>query len=297
MTILQLTAFLAVCEQMNYSRAAERVFMSRQALRQNIAALESELCGPLFENVRNHIALTPKGEALRAEAAPVVEAFLRMERNMYAQIRTETPLRLGISAALVPSYLPSLGEYLKDFHTAYPGVALAVEQRPNDAVAQAVAGGALDCGLVMDLGTARPGVERCALTAHKVGILHTREHPYWGKKRFSAADLDGQCVLVPGLGEEFAPLFTACRAAGAEPEFAVGESFYQVYYRVREEKLLGLDRYDPNLTSLREMEMADDALLEGLPGLYAAFIQPKGREQAPAGLLRDFLKRRLQTKL
>lgn len=297
MTILQLTAFLAVCDQMNYSRAAETLYMSRQALRQNIAALEAELCGPLFENVRNHIALTPKGEALRAEAGPVVEAFSQMERRMYAQIRTETPLRLGVSAALVPSYLPSLGEYLADFCAVYPGVRLDMRQGSNDAVAQAVADGALDAGLVMDLGTARPGAVRWALTAHKVGVLHARQHPYWGRRAFSAAELDGQRFLLPGLGAEFELLFAACRAAGAKPDFVVGESFYQVYYRVREEGLLSLDRYDPNLSALREIEMVDDALLEWLPGVYAAFVQPQGAEAPAAALLRDFLKRRLQNRL
>lgn len=297
MTILQLTAFLAVCEQMNYSRAAEKLFLSRQALRQNIAALESELCGPLFENVHNHIALTPKGEALRDEAGPVVEAFVQMERRMRAQICAEEPLRLGVSVALTPSYLPSLGEYLAEFCALYPGIKLEVEQGPNDEIAQAAADRALACGLVMDLGTACPGVERCPLTAHRVGIMHTREHPYWGRKRLSAADLDGQRVLVPGLGSEFEPLFAACRAAGAKPEFVVGESFYQVYYHVREARLLGLDRYDPNLFSLREMERMDDALLEELPGVYASFVRPKGQEPPTAGLLREFLKRRLQNKL
>lgn len=297
MTILQLTAFLAVCDQMNYSRAAETLYMSRQALRQNIAALESELCGPLFENVRNHIALTPRGEALRAEAGPVVEAFSGMERRMYAQIRTEKPLRLGVSVALVPSYLPSLSEYLAGFRTVYPGLKLDMKQYPNDALAQAVADGELDAGLVMDLGTARPGTARWALTAHKVGVLHARQHPYWGRRAFSAAELDGQQLLVPGLGAEFEPLFAACRAAGAKPDFVVGESFYQVYYRVREEGLLGLDRYDPNTSYLWEIEMVDDALLEGLPGIYAAFLQPEGDEAPAAALLREFLKRRLQNKL
>lgn len=297
MTIQQLTAFLAVCEQMNYSRAAEKLFISRQALRQSIAALESELCGPLFENVHNHIALTPKGEALQAEAAPVVAAFEGMQRRMYAQIGSGAPLRLGLSVALVRSYLPSLGQYLLDFRAAYPGIRLTVEQFANDTVGQAVADGTLDCGVLMDLGAARPGVARCALTAHPVGVLHTKDTCGQGRASFSVADLDGKIFLLPGKGAEFEPLFAACRAAGVQPDFTVGESFYQVYYRVREEQVLSLDRYDPAPASLREMEMADCALLEGLPGVYAAFVQPAGRELPLAGLLREFLKRRLQARI
>ena len=48
MDIRQLHYFLVLCEEMNYTRAAQRLFLSRQALRQSITALEAELCGPLF---------------------------------------------------------------------------------------------------------------------------------------------------------------------------------------------------------------------------------------------------------
>ena len=56
MTIQQLRYFLALCEDLNYTRTAGRMYLSRQALRLSIAALEEELCGPLFINVRNHLA-------------------------------------------------------------------------------------------------------------------------------------------------------------------------------------------------------------------------------------------------
>ena len=40
MDIRQLHYFLVLCEEMNYTRAAQRLFLSRQALRQSISALE-----------------------------------------------------------------------------------------------------------------------------------------------------------------------------------------------------------------------------------------------------------------
>lgn len=105
MTIQQLRYFLALCEDLNYTHAAGRLYLSRQALRLSIAALEEELCGPLFTNRRNRLALTAKGERFRAQAAPVVEQFDRMCTQAYQDIQAP-PLRLGISVALVPDYLP-----------------------------------------------------------------------------------------------------------------------------------------------------------------------------------------------
>lgn len=105
MTIQQLRYFLALCQDLNYTRTAGRLYLSRQALRLSIAALENELCGPLFINVRNHLALTEKGQRFRAQAAPVVEQFDRMCAQAYQDIRSPA-LRLGISVALVPGLAP-----------------------------------------------------------------------------------------------------------------------------------------------------------------------------------------------
>ena len=60
MDIRQLHYFLVLCEEMNYTRAAQRLFLSRQALRQCITALEAELCGPLFVSAHHKLSLTER---------------------------------------------------------------------------------------------------------------------------------------------------------------------------------------------------------------------------------------------
>lgn len=70
------------------------MYLSRQALRLSIAALEEELCGKLFVNTRNHLALTEKGERFRAQAAPVVQQFDALCQQAYQEIQS-APLRLA----------------------------------------------------------------------------------------------------------------------------------------------------------------------------------------------------------
>ena len=79
MDIRQLHYFLVLCDEMNYSRAAQRLFLSRQALRQSITALEAELCGPLFLSAHHKLTLTDRGISLQRHAAPVVEQFQQMQ--------------------------------------------------------------------------------------------------------------------------------------------------------------------------------------------------------------------------
>ena len=102
MDIRQLHYFLVLCEEMNYTRASQRLFLSRQALRQSITALEAELCGPLFVSAHHKLSLTERGLSLQRHAAPVVEQFQQMQAALHAEIQSAQPVRIGISVSLVP---------------------------------------------------------------------------------------------------------------------------------------------------------------------------------------------------
>ena len=126
MDIRQLHYFLTLCEEMNYTRAAQRLFLSRQALRQSISALEAEMCGPLFISAHHKLALTDRGMSLQRHAAPVVEQFQQMQAALRAEIQSAQPVRIGISVALVPDYLPGLETQL-----AGGGIPFAADEGPE----------------------------------------------------------------------------------------------------------------------------------------------------------------------
>ena len=157
MDIRQLHYFLVLCDEMNYSRAAQRLFLSRQALRQSISALEAELCGPLFLSAHHKLTLTDRGMSLQRHAAPVVEQFQQMQASLRAEIQSAQPVRIGISVSLVPDYLPGLETQLDKFRQQYPHVEMRFRMMDNDAVADDVEQGELDAGLVIDLGCAPCG--------------------------------------------------------------------------------------------------------------------------------------------
>ena len=163
MDIRQLHYFLTLCEEMNYTRAAQRLFLSRQALRQSISALEAEMCGPLFISAHHKLALTDRGMSLQRHAAPVVEQFQQMQAALRAEIQSAQPVRIGISVALVPDYLPGLETQLDKFRQQYPHVEMRFRLLDNDAVADGVEQGELDAGLVIDLGCAAPVLARTTL--------------------------------------------------------------------------------------------------------------------------------------
>ena len=288
MDIRQLHYFLVLCEEMNYTRAAQRLFLSRQALRQSISALEAELCGPLFLSAHHRLSLTDRGVSLQRHAAPVVEQFQQMQAALHAEIQSAQPVRIGISVSLVPDYLPGLETQLDKFRQQYPHIEMRFRLLDNDAVAEGVEQGELDAGLVMDLGCAAPVLARTTLRADPACLLVPRGHPFWEKESVPLAELRNQRVLLPSLRQDlFAPLWEACARAGFAPNAEIGPSFYQAYYLVQEQLCTCLTRYEPG--ARRELDRVRDVLLEDLPPLCVSMVQRRDHNSAYLDLLRGYL--------
>ena len=288
MDIRQLHYFLVLCDEMNYSRAAQRLFLSRQALRQSISALEAELCGPLFLSAHHKLTLTDRGMSLQRHAAPVVEQFQQMQASLRAEIQSAQPVRIGISVSLVPDYLPGLETQLDKFRQQYPHVGMRFRMMDNDAVADDVEQGELDAGLVIDLGCAAPVLARTTLRADPACLLVPRGHAFWDKESIPLTELRGQRVLLPSLRQDlFSPLWSACARAGFAPNAEIGPSFYQAYYLVQEQLCTCLTRYEPG--ARRELDRVRDVLLEDLPPLCVSLVQRRDHSSAYIDLLRGYL--------
>ena len=288
MDIRQLHYFLVLCDEMNYSRAAQRLFLSRQALRQSISALEAELCGPLFLSAHHKLTLTDRGMSLQRHAAPVVEQFQQMQASLRAEIQSAQPVCIGISVSLVPDYLPGLETQLDKFRQQYPHVEMRFRMMDNDAVADDVEQGELDAGLVIDLGCAAPVLARTTLRADPACLLVPRGHAFWDKESIPLTELRGQRVLLPSLRQDlFSPLWSACARAGFAPNAEIGPSFYQAYYLVQEQLCTCLTRYEPG--ARRELDRVRDVLLEDLPPLCVSLVQRRDHSSAYIDLLRGYL--------
>ena len=195
--------------------------------------------------------------------------------------------------ALVPDYLPNLGEVLEAFRQQYPGIPLELSSLSNDEVPVQLQNGALDAGLVMDLGGCAAGLARTALSQHTTAVMVSRSSPLWERTHLAPAELDGQTLLVPGFAPDaLAPLWQALQESGAHPQLELVEQFYQVLYRTQEQNCVSLNRFEKS--SSNQMSNVRDVVLDGLPPICAGFLRPKKQHNACAELLCRFLQERLK---
>src|SRR3974390_1942600 len=117
MEMHQVRYFLAVAQELNFSRAAEKYNVSQPSLSRAIQQLEGELGGPLFNRERHLTHLTDLGEMVRPHMENVYEAAMKakqLSRDL-AQLN-RVPLKLGIMSTISPAEIVELIAALKKRH-------------------------------------------------------------------------------------------------------------------------------------------------------------------------------------
>src|SRR5579863_5097012 len=122
MELRHLRDFVAVADELSFTRAAKKLHVSQPSLTQQIKLLEQELGVRLLDRSRNRVALTEVGQGFLINARRVLALSEEGIQEVKRANRSETrQLRIGYVASLHYHLLPAT---LAAFQRAYPQVAL-----------------------------------------------------------------------------------------------------------------------------------------------------------------------------
>lgn len=136
--------FIAVAEELNFRRAAERIHIDQTPLSRTIRDLEDQLGVQLFVRAPRKLHLTPAGLRLLKEARKV---FIRMERAQRAVRETDArfraPLRIGVADGIAQ---PKLSECLVSWRGVAPEIQIELTEMRASELTEALQREELDVG-------------------------------------------------------------------------------------------------------------------------------------------------------
>lgn len=190
-----LQAFIAVAETESFSLAAQRLHLTQPAVSKRIAILEDSLDSQLFDRLPRKAVLTPAGEALLPKAKHILSELLEIKTEL-ASLSGDISgtLRIGTSHHIGLHHLPHL---LRQFHTAYPQVKLAMQFLGSEAACEALAQGELDIAFATLPQEDHPKLDMQPIWRDPLSFVCAFTHPLSQKKKLSLEDLTQYEAILP----------------------------------------------------------------------------------------------------
>jgi DNA-binding transcriptional LysR family regulator len=209
--------FVAVAEEGNFTRAAERLHMAQPPLSAAVRQLEQQLGVALLDRSSRQVRLTAAGEQLLERGRDLLAHADTVVRDVQAVERSPTGLlRGGLSPAARFGLVPEL---LERWSTAAPGVMLHTSEDTTGALLRGVRNGRLDLAVVF----CPPDVSGVASMClrDEPAVVHVRDdHALASRTHVALHELAKETFLVAGGNDSpgyTAAVVAACRAAGFEP--------------------------------------------------------------------------------
>ncbi|KOV91584.1 LysR family transcriptional regulator [Streptomyces sp. NRRL B-1140] len=224
--------FVAVAEELHFTRAAERLYVSQPALSKQIRALERQLGAELFRRDRHGVELTEAGTALLPHARGVLDAWKEGAAAVDAvRAARRGTLVVGMSTSPVRGGL--LPAIRSRFTAAHPEAAVRIRQVNWEDPTAGLADGTADLAFVW---LPLPGQDRYDFTVvaeEPLMVALPDTHPLAGRTAIDFADLLDEPFLA--LPESTGPLrdhWLALDARGGRPprigaEIASTEETYE----------------------------------------------------------------------
>ena len=223
MELRQLEYFVAVAEEANFTRAAERVHISQSGVSAQVRQLERELGAELIDRSTRTATLTAAGIAALGPARAALAAAASM-RHAVDEVNELIRGRVVVGMVTACTVTP-LFDALAAFHLAHPGVEVTLSEDTSDRMIEEVRAGVIDLALVGCAAAPPSDLESLSIVSEGLVGLVPRDHALAKLPNIALAAIVAHPLicLPPGTGIRTV-LDQACASQGLQPIVALQAS-------------------------------------------------------------------------
>lgn len=213
-----LSYFVAVAEELNFRKAAEKIFISQPALSYQVMQLEKNLNIQLLERDPRGVTLTEAGQQLLLGARHLLAEAALLQRRL-EQIASDVPQRL-VMGLVDYVFLARLPAVIRGLKNDFPGIKLETVDLPFTEQLDALLAGRVDVA-TMRMPVEHPDLIHRILVEGHWTVVVPRSHPLSKRKSVDLKLLAGEPLIFfsqrinPPL---FEWLLERCREAGFEAD-------------------------------------------------------------------------------
>ena len=212
--------FVAVAEELNFTRAAERLAIAQPPLSQHIRRLEADLGVQLFSRTSRKVGLTAAGHQLLKGARELLAKRAEVINLTRRAAGGETGLlRLGVGTTAA---FGIIAEVMRTYRDRFPAVSTQLCENSPEAAFSALIAGELDVAILRGP-LAHSGIRIERLLVERLELVISSDHRLAGEEEVDLADVAGEPMILfprhsaPPLHDTVTSL---CLTAGFSPEIA-----------------------------------------------------------------------------
>ena len=223
MELRQLEYLVAVAEEANFTRAAERVHISQSGVSAQIRQLEADLGATLIDRSGRHATLTAAGSAalVHARAALLsVDAMRQAVDEINGLIRGRLTVGMVTACTVAPLF-----DVLAAFHNAHPGIEITLIEDSSDRLVERVRSGDVQLALIGAADAPPSEFESLTLVSEQLVAAVPFDHPLAKRHRISLAEISAHPIVSMPKGTGVRTVFDqACTRKGIHPDIALQAS-------------------------------------------------------------------------
>ena len=211
--------FVAVAEELSFTRGAERLRIAQPSLTRQIKGLEEELGAHLFDRTKKRVKLTKQGECLLAGAKRLLGESEEIIQSVRDVGRQNGSIRIGYIPNPFHRLLPAS---IRAFEQKFPAIAVKLFGMKAADQLRAVAEGKIDIAFVGISGPIDdPGLQHRVIASYPAVALLARKHHRGSKPAIKLKDLESRFFII--ISEDSYPgyvrwLNSTCERAGFTPK-------------------------------------------------------------------------------